>query len=102
VTADVPGWLVQEVSDLLDASSVGLYEFIWLLRPAHPDVPDDELRAWANEALRRLLAEHRGRLVWLKWPSEVPVGTVSADNHGEPHDWSDPPADGPYMALMSD
>jgi hypothetical protein len=101
VTEGVPDWLVQEVSDLLDPSSVGLYEFIWLLRPARPGVPDDELRAWANEALRRLLAERRGRLVWLKWPSEVPVGAVM-DNHSEPYDWSDPVADRPYLAIASD
>jgi hypothetical protein len=102
VTANVPDWLVQEVSDLLAASSVGLYEFIWLLRPAHPDAPDDELHDWADEALRRLLADHRGRLVWLKWPAEDPIRAVPPDNNGEPYDWSDPVGDEPYMALTSD
>lgn len=35
-------WLVGEVEDLLDVGSVGLYEFLWLVRgsrcvPSHPD-----------------------------------------------------------------
>jgi hypothetical protein len=46
VKEDAPGWLVQEVSDLLDVSSVGLYEFIWLLRGAYLDAPEAQLRSW--------------------------------------------------------
>ena len=73
---DAPGWLVQEVSDLLDASSVGLYEFIWLLRGAYPDASQAQLRAWADEALSRLLDDSHGHLVLQKWPSEDARGSA--------------------------
>lgn len=98
VTADAPGWLVQEVSDLLDASSVGLYEFIWLLRGTYPGASPDELRAWAAEALRRLLAEDQGQLVLQEWPSDsVLPGAPAYSNSAA--DWADPAADRPYLAL---
>jgi hypothetical protein len=57
---DPSSWLVQEVSDLLETSSVGLYEFIWILRGKYPDVGEEELRSWAANALRQLLEERRG------------------------------------------
>lgn len=63
---DASGWLAQEVEDLLETSSVGLYEFIWILRGEYPEVREDELRSWAAVALRRLLEENRGRLVLLR------------------------------------
>ncbi len=95
---DAPSWLVQEVSDLLDVSSVGLYEFIWLLRGAHPDVPDAQLRSWAQEALRRLLDDGSGRLVLQKWPSEEAIAAASA-HRNTADDWSDPTEDRPYVAI---
>ncbi len=95
---DVPGWLVQEVSDLLDASSVGLYEFIWLLRGAYPDVPEAQLRSWAEEALRRLLDDSQGQLVLQKWPSEDAIG-AAPPRQDAPNDWSEPAADRPYVAI---
>jgi hypothetical protein len=99
MTADVSGWLVQEVSDLLDTSSVGLYEFIWLLRGAHPNASQEELRSWAAVALRQLLKDNRGQLVLLEWPSEdaiegVPLAVNPADD-----DWDQPQPDRPYMAI---
>jgi hypothetical protein len=101
VNEDVPGWLVQEVSDLLDSSSVGLYEFIWLLRGAYPEVPDAQLRSWAEQALGRLLDEGGGHLVLQKWPSEEAIG-AAPPHPGTPGDWSDPAQDRPYVALTRD
>ncbi len=98
---DVPGWLVQEVSDLLDVSSVGLYEFIWLLRGAYPDVPDAQLRFWAEKALGRMLDEGNGHLVLLKWPSEEAIGAATP-HLSTPDDWSDPAEDRSYVALTRD
>jgi|HubBroStandDraft_1064217.scaffolds.fasta_scaffold1813481_1 hypothetical protein len=95
---DAPGWLVQEVNDLLDVSSVGLYEFIWLLRGEYPDAPEAQLRSWAEEALGRLLDDNQGHLVSQIWPSEDPIG--AAPGHPDTaNDWSEPTADRPYVAI---
>jgi hypothetical protein len=95
---DASSWLVREVSDLLETSSVGLYEFIWILRGKYPDVSEEELRSWAADALRGLLAEHRGRLVLLQWPSEDVVGSGSAQGLSNA-DWNDPVKGKPYVAI---
>jgi hypothetical protein len=99
MTADVPSWLVQEVSDLLDASSVGLYEFIWLLRAAYPNASEEELRAWAADALRRLLKDSRRRLVLQEWPSEDAIGDVPQGMSPADDDWNDPAPERPYVAI---
>jgi hypothetical protein len=98
VTEDAPGWLVQEVSDLLGVSSVGLYEFIWLLRGEYPDAPHAQLRSWAEEALRRLLDDSQGQLVWQKWPSQDAIGAAPR-GQDTANDWSEPVADRPYVAI---
>jgi hypothetical protein len=98
MSADPAMWLVQEVMDLLDAASVGLYEFIWLLRGAYPDMSDAELRVHAGEALERLQKEGAGRLVWLTWPSEDVVARSAAVGP-EPRDWRDPSDGEPYLAF---
>jgi hypothetical protein len=96
---DASSWLVQEVNDLLETSSVGLYEFIWILRGAYPDTGEEELRSWAADALQRLLKEHRGRLVLLRWPLE---DVVSSSPTEEPSnvDWNDPVRGKQYIAIM--
>jgi len=95
---DVSSWLVQEVSDLLETSSVGLYEFIWILRGKYPDVSEQELRSWAANALWRLLEDHRGRLVQLQWPSEDVVGPGSAEELSNVA-WNDPLKGKSYVAI---
>jgi hypothetical protein len=93
---DPVDWLVQEVEDLLGVGNVGLYEFLWLLRPKYPNLNDRELRSYAAQALDRLLQEERGSLVWLIWPhDEVEQGPIEEDSE---QIWSDP-GDGPYRAL---
>jgi len=54
MTEDSVEWLVREVRDILDMSSVGLYEFLWLLRSKHPSIPADEIQITAEQALRQL------------------------------------------------
>jgi hypothetical protein len=91
-------WLVQEVRDLLDASSVGLYEFMELL-----DDPDRPLSASARQdiarrALERILADDDVELRWMRWPDSENRGTVpSADLPPDP--WLGPGDDGRYLAL---
>lgn len=99
MTEDVIEWLAQEVRDLLDVSSVGLYEFIWLLRSGQPGIKDDERQAIAVATLRRLFSEESLKLVLLTWPDHVPAGEVDLDAVS-PSDWDDPPEDRPYLALV--
>lgn len=95
---DPADWLVQEVRDLLDTSSVGLYEFIWMLRGAYPDAREEDLRSWAAKALGNLLEEQQARLVRLLWPSEDSAETWLL--HELPADaWDDPQAGEPYLAI---
>lgn len=98
MSEDTAGWLAGEVSDLLDASSVGLYEFIWLLRGAYPDATDAQLRGWAGEALRQLLDDGQGQLVLRRWPSEEAIATTPPLRTGD-EDWSEPVQDRPYLAI---
>ena len=91
--------LVQDVHDLLDTSSVGLYEFLWILRGMDIESTDDTLSDLAVKALRRLLVDSQHRLVQLKWPSEDLVGTVAPDYEVRPTDWDDPRDQEPYIAI---
>lgn len=95
---DVVEWLVREVSDLLDVSSVGLYEFIWLLRSRQPGMTDDERRVIADLALRQLFSSEPVRLILLTWPNHDPEGEVGLEAV-RASDWNDPPEGGPYMAV---
>lgn len=96
--ADPVDWLVQEVTDLLDSSSVGLYEFIWLLRGAYPEAGEPELRLHAANALKRLRETSRGDLVSLKWPAEDIVEGVIPDEL-RPADWENPREGEDYLAI---
>jgi hypothetical protein len=95
---DDVSWLAREVKDLLDVSSVGLYEFIWLLRARRPGMPVDESRIIAEAALQRLLSDGVGRLVLLTWPSDEPGGSASFSAL-RPADWDDPQRGIRYVAL---
>jgi hypothetical protein len=98
MTEDSVGWLVREVRDLLDASSVGLYEFIWLLRSEQPSLAVDERQKIAGEALRRLLSDGAGRLVLLTWPSHDSEGDADPSTF-DVVNWDDPSQGEPYVAL---
>jgi hypothetical protein len=91
-------WLAREVRDLLDASSVGLYEFLWLLRSRHPSIPATESREVAEQALRQLLSDGAGKLILLTWPEHDPEGEIDLDAL-RISDWDDPRQTRPYVAL---
>jgi hypothetical protein len=100
MTTSAPNRLVDEVCDLLETSSVGLYEFTWILRGLFPDARDEELRSWAADALVQLLSRHAGRLVLLDWPSEDVIGTGPAVPPAPESDEWDSPQDGrSYIAI---
>lgn len=91
-------WLVQEVSDLLDASSVGLYEFIELLDDPEQPLPTDKMRAVAGQALGHLLDQRGVRLHWMRWPAEDDLGAISRDElPADP--WQGFDEDGRYLAI---
>jgi|RhiMetdeSRZDD1v2_1073273.scaffolds.fasta_scaffold39774_2 hypothetical protein len=91
--------LAQEVDDYLDISSVGLYEFMWMLNGDMVPGSKDEHREYALRALRSLLEQDRGRLVLLAWPSDNIVAEL--DREVQPEDFNDP-GDDPYVAITRD
>lgn len=98
MTDQIVDWLVQEVNDLLDASSVGLYEFMEFLNDPDQQLPADERRKVARQALERILSEDGVELQWMRWPDSGNLGTVSiADLPPDP--WRGPDEDGRYLAL---
>jgi hypothetical protein len=91
-------WLVQEVNDLLDASSVGLYEFLELLNDPDQQLSVGERREVARRALERILSGGGVELHWMRWPDSDNLGVVSlAELPADP--WRGPDEDGRYLAL---
>ncbi|GAA1788535.1 hypothetical protein GCM10009682_08280 [Luedemannella flava] len=98
-TPDRADWLVQEISDLLDVSSVGLYEFMEFLND--PDEPStmQERRTIAQQALDRLMREPGTYLHWQRWAKFEELDEVAVA--GLPGEAWDPPreTDGLYVAI---
>ncbi len=98
MNADTVDWLVREVHDLLDVSSVGLYEFMWMLNTPDQELSSEERKALARRALERLLAEPGVELTRMRWPEWEAQGNLRLDEL--PDDpWQDPDEDGQYIAL---
>jgi len=98
MNTDTVSWLVQEVHDLLDVSTVGLYELMWMLNTPGQQLSIDERRAVARRAVEQLLAEPGIELTWLRWPDWTSLGKVSLE--ALPQDaWDDPNENGVYVAL---
>lgn len=91
--------LVAEVEQLLSVGSVGLYEFVWLLRSAVPEASDSERRDLAREAVRRLLEQGGNRLVFLEWPREAVTGEARFEELRDSA-WDDPTHGQPYIAIV--
>jgi hypothetical protein len=91
--------LVQEVSDLLDAGEVGLYEFLWILRSDESHVDETEFRLYAAAALRRLQRDGLVRLVWKLW-GDVSFERDASDATIDDDSWNDPTED-PYLAVVA-
>ena len=91
-------WLVQEVNDLLDVSSVGLYEFLELLNDPDQELSVGERREVARRALERILSGGSVELHWMRWPDSDNLGVVlPAELPADP--WRGPDEDGRYLAL---
>ena len=93
-------WLVQEMSDYLDAGSVGLYEFVNELNDPKDPMPIDERKAIARAALDRLLRRGDIEIQWRQWGSFQNLGTVLPVDL--PIDPWQPPADdndGMFLAI---
>src|SRR5438045_4123150 len=70
-------WLTREVTDLLDAGSVGLYELLWLLNGADFLLVDAEKKAIAYKVAKGIVGSGRANLYELAWPSgEIANGPV--------------------------
>jgi len=83
-------WLYYEVQDLLDVSSVGLYELLERL-------PD---RAIARRALDHVLDEPGTELVRFRWPWDD-LGPVRRDELTDKA-WDPPDSEGVYVAVDRD
>jgi hypothetical protein len=91
-------WLVQEISDLLDVSDVGLYEFMEFLNDPDKPLPTDEKRLIARQALDRILSEGGVEMHRVRWPKSDDRGTVSAaELPADP--WRPPDENGDYIAI---
>jgi hypothetical protein len=98
MNSETVDWLVQEVQDLLDVSSVGLYEFMWMLNTPDQQLTIDERKAMARRALERLLSEPGVELTWMRWPEWEKRGEVTLDAL-PPDAWNDPGENGMYLAV---
>jgi hypothetical protein len=96
--ANEVAWLTQEVRDLLDLSSVGLYEFVWLLRSSRQDLSEAQLHDYAENALRTLLENGEAVLARLEWPGGDVVAMADSESLHEP-DWKEPGPDSTYLAV---
>jgi hypothetical protein len=91
-------WLVQEMSDYLDAGSVGLYEFVNELEDRDHPMPLDERKVIARQALDRLLQRGDIEIQWRRWGTFDNLGTVQpTDLPGDP--WQSPTDDNDGMFL---
>jgi hypothetical protein len=98
MNTDTVNWLVQEIHDLLDVSSVGLYEFMWMLNTPDQTLSIDERKTLARQALERLISEPGVELTWMRWPEWGSLGKVTLDEL-PPDPWKDPDDNGMYLAL---
>ena len=98
MTAKTVDWLVQEINDLLDVSSVGLYEFMNLLNDLDAPMPIEERLMVARQALERLLGSADIGLYWMQWPEFDHRGALSVVDLPE-DPFSGPDQQGRYIAV---
>jgi hypothetical protein len=98
MSEEITKWLVQEVRDLLDVSSVGLYEFLELLQG--PDIPISaaDRQGIAMRALEEIMLEPGTQLKRLRWPHWESLGPVQLKDL-PPNPWRAPDDDGVYLAV---
>ncbi|GAA0716021.1 hypothetical protein Drose_37100 [Dactylosporangium roseum] len=94
-------WLAQEVSDLLDVGSVGLYELFDLLRSGeYQSISDDDARAISREVAAAFVGQGRASIYLLRWPKDDVIdGPLSVDVLSEAGAWEQLPSK-LYFALI--
>lgn len=94
-------WLAQEVGDLLDVGSVGLYEFSELFRSGmFSAISDDQKLAISKEVAASFVAAGRASICQLKWPKdEVVAGPFPLHVLDDTDVWGHS-GDGLYLALI--
>jgi hypothetical protein len=98
IDRNVVDWLIQEISDLLDAGSVGLYEFVDELNDPERELSSDERKDVARQALDRLIEHGDVEIQRRRWAGAENEGTVSArDLPTDP--WAPPDEQGRYLAI---
>lgn len=95
-------WLAQEVNDLLDVGSVGLYELLELLRSGEfQSISDDEARAISREVAAGLVMQGKASICLLRWPKDDVIdGPLPVDVLRESGAWQQLPSK-LYFALIS-
>ncbi|MGH2809299.1 MAG: hypothetical protein ACRDIA_00275, partial [Actinomycetota bacterium] len=83
----------------LRETAVGLYEFLWLLKPEGV-VDEEEALEISTRSLERLLSSPGRRLVVLKWPPREILRTLSFEEVRPSH-WRPPEEHGEYVAIVS-
>jgi hypothetical protein len=100
MTNDAVSLLVQEIGDYLDAGSVGLYEFMWILNSEKVEGSKEEHRRIAQQALDQLLKDEQVRPISLMWAQ--PHTQQDLNREIRPDDFDDPQDDIPYIAITRD
>jgi hypothetical protein len=98
MSEETTAWLTQEIHDLLDVSSVGLYEFLDLLRKPDLELSVDERQRIAQQALEQLMAAPGMQLKRLRWPNWEDLGSLRLDELSA-DSWRPPDEDGIYIAV---
>jgi hypothetical protein len=92
--------LIQETRDYLDAGSVGLYEFMWILNSEKAEGSKADHRILAQQALDHLLEDKSIRLISLMWAQPGTEQDLNRDVRQE--DFDDPQEGLPYVAITRD
>ena len=97
MTADDIAWLTDEIDESLDATIVGLYEFVWTLHGRYPDAPVKDLLHICRPVLDEFLKDPKVQLNWYVWPSPKAIRPASRADLTERA--FDDIGDGPYLGI---
>ncbi|GIF00650.1 hypothetical protein [Paractinoplanes rishiriensis] len=94
-------WLTQEISDLLDVGSVGLYEFSELFRSGmFSEIGNEQRLVISREVATGFVESGRASICQLRWPKEeVVAGPFPVYVLNDTGVW-EPSGEGLYLALI--
>lgn len=87
--------------DHLGRDALGVYELLWLLRGSHYNLPDEQAKALARQAVSVLLSDGKAELVRLRWPTNEELDDVADASALQDDAAFDPTESGAYLALVS-